>query len=123
MKNDDHDFGEDGADEDATLRAMLEGTNEVKKEKTVKRQLKFELQRVTNESECYTAFEREPIKLKTEQLKCDTILTINGKLLYVNDVLFLTSGSVRLHTQSNKSEVNNKSLIMKCRQNLKQVQE
>ena len=55
MKNDDHDFGEDGGDEDATLRAMLEGINEVKKEKTVKRQLKFQLQHVSNESECYTA--------------------------------------------------------------------
>lgn len=104
--NDDHDFGDDGEDEnneDSILRKMLEGGNE-KRDKAVKRQMKLVLKWLNrNGSDCELdvdscdGFEKEAWNgVKTERLVVGTVLGVKGRLHFVNNVLMLTKDSVRV---------------------------
>ena len=51
----------------------------IKREKSVKRQMKFELENLEN-GEKFNAFEWQVLNIKTEQLQIGTTLKINGNL-------------------------------------------
>lgn len=90
----------------------------IKREKSVKRQLKFELESLEN-GEKFIAFEWQDLNLKTEQLQIGSILKIKGDLLFVNQVLMLAKGTVTIDKISSSDT---KSALTSCEQNLKRIQ-